>query len=404
MNQKRKYRHFILFCLVLDLLAVVFLGYRYLDRKIPDEIHIDRNSGLDFSSLSGIPFVSFGDTITVSGEGSYQLPCTLFGKIHFKDIKVTPTEADSILVSGSSVGIYMETSGVLVIDTGEILSSDGQIQDPAKNLLKPGDYIVALNQQKISCKQDLIDDLKDLDGSAVTVSIRRENSLVPVSLTPVQDSSGKYKLGIWVRDDTQGIGTLTFVTEDGKFGALGHGISDVDTGNLLSIKGGKLYCAQILGVQKGAKGNPGELSGLIRYRNDNVIGTINSNSENGIYGNFTGNLGSDSEQSITLKKMKIGYKQELQVGPASILCNVGDGVKEYDAKITRIDMNHEDSNKSFVIQVTDPELIDTTGGIVQGMSGSPVLQNGKVVGAITHVFVQDAASGYGIFIENMLET
>ena len=404
MNQKRKYRHFILFCLVLDLLAVVFLGYRYLDRKIPDEIHIDRNSGLDFSSLSGIPFVSFGDTITVSGEGSYQLPCTLFGKIHFKDIKVTPTEADSILVSGSSVGIYMETSGVLVIDTGEILSSDGQIQDPAKNLLKPGDYIVALNQQKISCKQDLIDDLKDLDGSAVTVSIRRENSLVPVSLTPVQDSSGKYKLGIWVRDDTQGIGTLTFVTEDGKFGALGHGISDVDTGNLLSIKGGKLYCAQILGVQKGAKGTPGELSGLIRYRNDNVIGTINSNSENGIYGNFTGNFGSDSQQSIALRKMKIGYKQELQVGPASILCNVGDGVKEYDAKITRIDMNHEDSNKSFVIQVTDPELIDTTGGIVQGMSGSPVLQNGKVVGAITHVFVQDAASGYGIFIENMLDT
>ena len=404
MNQKRKYRHFILFCLVLDLLAVVFLGYRYLDRKIPDEIHIDRNSGLDFSSLSGIPFVSFGDTITVSGEGSYQLPCTLLGKIHFKDIKVTPTEADSILVSGSSVGIYMETSGVLVIDTGEILSSDGQIQDPAKNLLKPGDYIVALNQQKISCKQDLIDDLKDLDGSAVTVSIRRENSLVPVSLTPVQDSSGKYKLGIWVRDDTQGIGTLTFVTENGKFGALGHGISDVDTGNLLSIKGGKLYCAQILGVQKGAKGTPGELSGLIRYRNDNVIGTINSNSENGIYGNFTGNFGSDSQQSIALRKMKIGYKQELQVGPASILCNVGDGVKEYDAKITRIDMNHEDSNKSFVIQVTDPELIDTTGGIVQGMSGSPVLQNGKVVGAITHVFVQDAASGYGIFIENMLNT
>ena len=178
----------------------------------------------------------------------------------------------------------------------------------------------------------------------------------------------------------------------------------MDTGNLLSIKGGKLYCAQILGVQKGAKGKPGELSGLIRYRNDNVIGTINSNSENGIYGNFTGNFGSDSQQSIALRKMKIGYKQELQVGPASILCNVGDGVKEYDAKITRIDMNHEDSNKSFVIQVTDPELIDTTGGIVQGMSGSPVLQNGKVVGAITHVFVQDAASGYGIFIENMLDT
>ena len=399
MNQKRKYRHFILFCLVLDLLAVVFLGYRYLDRKIPDEIHIDRNSGLDFSSLSGIPFVSFGDTITVSGEGSYQLPCTLLGKIHFKDIKVTPTEADSILVSGSSVGIYMETSGVLVIDTGEILSSDGQIQDPAKNLLKPGDYIVALNQQKISCKQDLIDDLKDLDGSAVTVSIRRENSLVPVSLTPVQDSSGKYKLGIWVRDDTQGIGTLTYVTKNGNFGALGHGISDIDTGGLLSIKGGSLYGAEILGVQKGERGYPGELSGLIRYRQDNQIGSICCNSQKGIYGTY----GEDLNHSISLRQMKIGYKQELKTGLASILCNVGDGVKEYEAKITKIDMNHEDSNKSFVIQVTDKELLNKTGGIVQGMSGSPILQNGKIVGAVTHVFVQDSASGYGIFIENMLE-
>ena len=148
------------------------------------------------------------------------------------------------------------------------------MQDPAKNILKPGDYIVALNEKKISCKQDLINDLETIDGKPVTVSVRRNNSTIPVSLTPAQDASGKYKLGIWVRDDTQGIGTLTYVTKDGNFGALGHGISDIDTGNLLSIKGGNLYCAQILGVQKGEKGSPGELSGLIRYRNDNVIGQI----------------------------------------------------------------------------------------------------------------------------------
>ena len=405
MYQKRKYKHFILLCLVLDLLAMVFLGYRYLDRKIPDEIHIDRNSGLDLAQLSDLPFVSFGESITASGEGSYQLPCKLFGKIPFKDIKVTPTEADSILVSGSTVGIYMETSGVLVIDTGEILSEDGQMQDPAKNILKPGDYIVALNEQKISCKQDLIDDLENIDGKPVTVNVRRDHNTIPVSLTPVQDSSGKYKLGIWVRDDTQGIGTLTYVTKDGSFGALGHGISDIDTGNLLSIKGGNLYCAQILGVQKGEKGSPGELSGLIRYRNDNVIGQISANTVNGIYGNwnFEDSISNNMEQQISLRQMKIGYKQEVQTGPASILCNVGNGVKEYDAEITRIDMNHEDTNKSFVIRITDQELLNTTGGIVQGMSGSPILQNGKVIGAVTHVFVQDAASGYGIFIENMLE-
>ncbi|MDD5805488.1 MAG: SpoIVB peptidase S55 domain-containing protein [Clostridia bacterium] len=433
MYQKRKYKNFILLFLVLDLLAMVFLGYRYLDRKIPDEIHIDRKGGVNLSQLEKLPFMTFGDAVTASGEGSYHLTCRLFGKIPFKEIKVTPTESDSILVSGSTVGIYMETAGVLVIDTGEILSGDGQLQDPAKNILKPGDYIVSLNQQKISCKQDLINDLENIDGSTVTMDVRRDNSTIPVSITPVQDSSGNYKLGVWVRDDTQGIGTLTYVTKDGNFGALGHGISDIDTGNLLSIKGGNLYCAQILGVQKGEKGSPGELSGLIRYRNDNVIGHIRTNNTNGIYGSFidqipnnSGNSQTDSSvkassqknnnswdfshcfsdntlQQISLRQMKIGYKQEVQTGPASILCNIGNGVKEYSAEITRIDMNHENSNKSFVIHITDQELLDATGGIVQGMSGSPVLQNGKVIGAITHVFVQDATSGYGIFIENMLE-
>ena len=399
MNWKKKYRSFVLLCLILDLLAMVFLGYRYLDRKIPDEIHIDRSLGLDLSQLSQMPFVSFEDAITVSGEGTYQLPCKLFGKIPFKEIKVTPCETDSILVSGSTVGIYMETAGVLVIDTGEIRCQDGEIKKPAQNILKPGDYIISFNQQKISCKQDLIENLENINSEAVTLLIKREDKAIPVSLSPVQDSSGKYKLGIWVRDDTQGIGTLTYVTQSGKFGALGHGISDVDTGDLLSIKGGNLYCAQILGVQKGEKGIPGELSGLIRYRNDNVIGTINENSKNGIYGKYTEN----STDSVFLKQMPVGYKQDLKIGPASVLCNVGDGVKEYGAEITRIDMNHEDNNKSFVIRITDPELLDVTGGIVQGMSGSPVLQDGKVVGAVTHVFVQDATSGYGIFIENMLE-
>ena len=397
MNQKRKYRHFILFCLVLDLLAVVFLGYRYLDRKIPDEIHIDKNSGLDLSQISNLPFVSFGDTITASREGSYQLPCRLFGKIAFKNIKVKPTEADTILVSGSTVGIYMETDGVLVIDTGEILSKNGQMQDPAKNILKPGDYIVALNEQKISCKQDLINDLETIDGKPVTVSVRRNNSTIPVSLSPAQDASGKYKLGIWVRDDTQGIGTLTYVTKDGNFGALGHGISDIDTGNLLSIKGGNLYCAQILGVQKGEKGSPGELSGLIRYDADNILGEISENSKNGIFGI----MDAWRMKNLDLKKIPIGYKQDLKTGPASILCCTDGEVKEYAAEITRIDMNHEDSNKSFVIRITDKELLEKTGGIVQGMSGSPVLQNGKLFGAVTHVFVQDSTGGYGIFIENM---
>ena len=183
------------------------------------------------------------------------------------------------------------------------------------------------------------------------------------------------------------------------YGALGHGISDVDTGELLEIQNGALYQAQILGIQKGAKGSPGELSGLIRYEPGKIIGSIETNSKNGIYGHFTG----DRKSPISLKKMPVGYKQEVTEGEASILCCVEDEVKEYQAEITKIDMNHSDTNKSFVIRVTDPKLLSVTGGIVQGMSGSPVLQNGKIIGAVTHVFVQDSTSGYGIFIENMME-
>lgn len=243
-----------------------------------------------------------------------------------------------------------------------------------------------------------MDDLSLLDGGKVTLDVKRNGETIPVSLTPVKDADGKYKLGLWVRDDTQGIGTLTFVDSTGNYGALGHGISDVDTGELLQIQDGNLYQAEILGIQKGSKGSPGELSGLIRYESGRVIGSISQNSKNGIYGKFTGT----SDSGISLKKIPVAYKQELEIGPASILCCVEGEVREYQAEITQIDMNHEDSNKSFVIHVTDPRLLEITGGIIQGMSGSPVVQNGKFVGAVTHVFVQDSTSGYGIFAETML--
>ena len=399
MNRKKKYRRFVLWCLALDLLVMGYMGYSCLDRKIPDEIYVSEKGGQHVEELLKRPFLTFDEAVPVSGNGSYLLPCRLLGVIPFKQIKVTPEVQRSIFVSGSTVGMYMETDGVLIIDTGEILSEGGETKEPAKNIVKPGDYIVALNDEKISRKKDLIDDLKKLEGEEVILDVVRNGETVPVSITPAKDKQGEYKLGIWVRDNTQGIGTLTFVDEKGNYGALGHGISDVDTGELLEIQNGALYQAQILGIQKGAKGSPGELSGLIRYEPGKIIGSIEANSKNGIYGHFTG----DRKSPISLKKMPVGYKQEVTEGEASILCCVEDEVKEYQAEITKIDMNHSDTNKSFVIRVTDPKLLSITGGIVQGMSGSPVLQNGKIIGAVTHVFVQDSTSGYGIFIENMME-
>lgn len=398
MNRRGRYRKFLFWCLGLDVLAMSWLGYRYMDRKVPDEIHVSESSAHEVQELLEHPLLEFEDAITVSGEGSYLLPCRLLGMIPFKDIKVTPTEASSVYVSGSTVGIYMETEGVLIIDTGEILCEGGTAREPAKNIVRPGDYIVAFNEQKVSNKKELMEDLEILDGEDVILDVIRNGEKIPVSLTPVKDAGGEYKLGIWVRDNTQGIGTLTCVDEKGRYGALGHGISDVDTGELLHISKGALYQAEILGIQKGKSGSPGELSGLIRYEPGQIIGAVDTNSKNGIYGSFY-----DRRAGIPVKKTEVAYKQELEVGPASILCCVDGSVKEYDAEITRIDMNHEDTNKSFVIHVTDPELLEITGGIVQGMSGSPILQKGKFAGAVTHVFVQDSTSGYGIFAETMLE-
>lgn len=399
MNRKRKYRYLILAFLALDLMLMGWLGYRLLDRKIPDQILVDHENSREVAGLLERPFVSFDDAITVSGKDSYTLHCRVFGVIPFKDVKVKHTTAKEVYVSGDAVGIYMQTKGVLIIDTGEILSESGETEEPARDIVKPGDYIVAFNQNRIQCKQDLLEDLADLDGESVTLKVRRGKETIPLSLTPVKDEEGKYKLGIWVRDDTQGIGTLTYVDEEGRFGALGHGISDVDTGELLSIADGNLYDAQILGIRKGEKGNPGELSGLIRYEAGNILGEISENRKNGIFGTME----ASQLKNMNLEKVPIGYKQDLKTGPASVFCCTDGEVKEYAAEITRIDLNHEDSNKSFVIQITDKELLEKTGGIVQGMSGSPVLQNGKLFGAVTHVFVQNSTSGYGIFIENMMD-
>ena len=402
MNRRKKYRFFVICCLALDLLAIFWLGYKYLDRKIPDEIQISRDSGEnteDVTEVLSAPLVTFEKAVTVSQDGGYILPCRLLGYIPFKEVKVTPVDEQEIYVSGSTIGIYMETEGVLVIDTGEIEDQNGEMKEPAKNLVRQGDYIVSFNGEKISTKRELINDIAGLDGEEVTLEVKREGESVPVSVTPVKDTKGDYKLGIWVRDNTQGIGTLTFLTKEGTYGALGHGISDTDTGALLKISQGELYEAQVVSVVKGGRGTPGELSGYIDYSEGKKLGTIEKNQENGVYGM----IGIQEQGKLPLCQMSIGYKQEVCTGEAEILTNVEGEVKAYRAQITEIFPEHADSNKAFSIEVTDETLLGITGGIVQGMSGSPVIQNGKLIGAVTHVFVQDSTKGYGIFAEKMLE-
>ena len=402
MNRRKKYRLFIICCLTLDLLVMLLLGYQYLKRKIPDEIQISRDRGenaRDVTEALSAPLVKFEEAVTVSRDGGYILPCKLLGYIPFKEIKVTPVDKQEIYVSGSTVGIYMETEGVLVIDTGEIQDQNGETKEPAKNIIKQGDYIVSFNGQKISTKKELINDIANLDGDTVTLEVSREGESVPVSVTPVKDTKGDYKLGIWVKDNAQGLGTITFLNADSRFGALGHGIHDVDTNTLLEIDNGTVYETSIKDIKKGENGTPGGMEGIIVYNNYNVLGTITENTDCGIFGTI------DRIDSLftDLKPMETASKEEIEVGPAVIRCAVEGEVKDYEIRITKIDKGTQEINKGIVIEVTDEKLLEITGGIVQGMSGSPIIQNGKLVGAVTHVFVQDATKGYGVFIENMLK-
>ena len=322
----------------------------------------------------------------------------LTGVFPAEKVSAGSRERPVVRVSGNTVGIYMETDGGMVIGTSQILMPDGLTADPAGNIIRAGDYICSVNQETLKGKQQLIRMVENSQGEPMELLIRRGEEKVPVSVQPVLSSDGTYKLGVWVRDNIQGIGTLTYVEEDGPFGALGHAVSDVDTGEILSLKGGELYLTQILSVVRGEKGNPGELQGVIRYEQGYSLGSITENSGLGIHGK----LGEDAENELNLQQVQTAWREEVTTGPATILTSVDGRVCEYDAEIIKIDDTAADTNKSFTIRVTDPELLEKTGGIVQGMSGSPVLQNGRLVGAVTHVFVAAASCGYGIFIENMM--
>lgn len=397
MSKKRNYRLFLFGFLLADLIAAGVLSLEELKDRIPDTVYIRYGQEEGLGDSLDIPLITYPETIDVSDRGSYQIPCSLLGMLPLKNVQVETVEDQWVCVSGNPVGLYMETQGVLIVDTGEITNQSGIALEPAANIVQPGDYILEVNGKTVSRKRELIAEIENCQGENVEMVVNRKGEEIPLSLEPVLTQEENYKLGIWVRDNTQGIGTMTYVDEKGRFGALGHGISDTDTGELLDVSGGELYQAQIVSIIRGAQGVPGELSGYIEYEDEKKIGTIEKNTDIGIFGQIF------SDTQISGEKVKIGYKQEVKKGKAQILMQLEGKVEYYDIEITDIYSSQQDTNKSFQIQVTDPELLAKTGGIVQGMSGSPILQDGKLIGAVTHVFVQDSSKGYGIFIENMLE-
>lgn len=397
-EKQKKYRKFLWYALVGTLLSLFILIYETMKDHIPDEIFVYADEETDWETFFQEPLISYDETVEVSQNGSYQIRCKWLGVLPLKTIKVHTVEKQEVLVSGSPVGIYMETKGVLVIDSGEITDREGIRRTPAEHIIQSGDYICEIDGKVLTGKRQLMQLVRENQGEPMELQVIRHQETIKLEMTPVETEDGSYKLGIWVRDNIQGIGTLTYVEPNGTFGALGHGISDADTGERLEISDGDLYRADILSICKGTAGTPGELRGVINYREENRIGTICGNSQYGIRGQME-----PGKYTESMKKIPTGLKQEIQTGKAEIRCDIGDGIREYQCEILEIDSNAKDTNKCFVLRITDDDLLSRTGGIVQGMSGSPVLQNGKLIGAITHVFVNDPTKGYGIFIENMME-
>lgn len=397
-EKQKKYRKFLWYALVGTLLSLFILIYGTMKDHIPDEIFVYADEETDWETFFQEPLISYDETVEVSQNGSYQIRCKWLGVLPLKTIKVHTVEKQEVLVSGSPVGIYMETKGVLVIDSGEITDREGIRRTPAEHIIQSGDYICEIDGKVLTGKRQLMQLVRENQGEPMELQVIRHQETIKLEMTPVETEDGSYKLGIWVRDNIQGIGTLTYVEPNGTFGALGHGISDADTGERLEISDGDLYRADILSIRKGTAGTPGELRGVINYREENRIGTICGNSQYGIRGQME-----PGKYTESMKKIPTGLKQEIQTGKAEIRCDIGDGIREYQCEILEIDSNARDTNKCFVLRITDDDLLSQTGGIVQGMSGSPVLQNGKLIGAITHVFVNDPTKGYGIFIENMME-
>jgi stage IV sporulation protein B len=377
------------------------------DFKLPVDVKIsgDDIGVLKFNgtTLKEKNYYSLNEPITIepNKSGDTDFTVNLFGFLPLKDIKVSVSDKTLLIPGGQSIGVTLYTRGALIVGTSDISDEDGEFVNPASEAgLLPGDVIEKINGVTIENADHLSRLITDLNGDTVNVSARRDNRLMEFSVQPVKDShDGKYRLGVWVRDSTAGVGTLTFYDPVRNiFAGLGHAVTDLDTGKLLTVKDGEIIESEILEIAKGEKGQPGELKGTFDL-SEKKLGRIEVNSEFGIYGKAYKAIRNPSYPS----PIPVGTQEEVQYGPAKILCTIDDqGIKEYDCQIVKINRQKFPAQKGLVIQITDPELLRRTGGIVQGMSGSPILQNGKIIGAVTHVFISSPEKGYGMFIEWML--
>lgn len=374
-------------------------------RDIPETIYVRQGENINYGSLLKVN----NDDISVLKQNvnkgystKIRKSVNLLGIFPIKTVNLEIVSPITVYPGGQPVGIKLNTKGVLVVGMSDIDSQNGKISSPAAQAgVQIGDSIIKIDGENVSNSKSVSEKLNKYNDSIMKVTIIREGKNIDKEIKPVKsDVDNSYKLGLWVRDSTAGVGTLTFYHEkSGKFAALGHPITDVDTGTMLTVKDGNIINSSIISIKKGAKGNPGEVRGIFVNEED-PLGNIKTNTVSGIYGTSVKAL----KNNKLNKPMEVGLRNDIKEGDAQILTTVdGEQPKLYNIKIEKLLSQDSPGPKSMVIRVTDPELLEKTGGIVQGMSGSPIIQNNKIVGAVTHVLINKPDVGYGIYMEWMLK-
>ncbi len=398
MKQNQFIRYTVSLCLALTFCFVALLGV--YDFVVPDRITYRTGEaapayfGLSYAECAAsVPAFAADENENISVK---QAELRLLG-LPLKTVELVSCGDIRLYPGGMPFGVKLYTEGVLVVGFGDVDGDDGP-QNPAYAAgVRVKDIITHLNGQAVNSVEMLTSSIESGDGSPITLTYTRGNETHTATLTPVRSASeGKLKTGMWVRDSGAGIGTVTYIDPTtGEFGGLGHGICDVDTGELMPMQRGSVIDVKISGVLRGTPGTPGELRGSFLT---GKCGALVKNTPCGVFGVF-----SAIPENIPEEAMPIALKDEIHDGRAYIWCTLDEsGPQKYEIEISSINKTAIGS-KSFVVKVTDPALLEKTGGIIQGMSGSPIIQNGRIVGAVTHVLVHDPTKGYGIFIENMLE-
>lgn len=389
------------FILALLLDTAVFGAVIYLNGSISDNYKIKKGDGLTFNTAvpitaeyEGLKLSQTGKTEQIGEEFDVKLKA--FGIIPFSTVNVEVVDELHVSVLGMPFGMKLYTDGVLVIDITTVETVSGSISPGEDAGVKKGDYILSADGRQVLTNEELSAAVAASGGNRIKLVIKRGGTQKTVYVTPaLSKETNSYRIGLWVRDSSAGIGTLTFYSPaTGIVCGLGHGVCDEDTGDLLELKNGEIVSAEIVSVEKGSSGSPGQLKGRFTY---GTIGKIDCNSEKGVYSVLKGKLGFSRLTETALK-------QEVRDGDAQILCTVdGREPQLYSCRIKKRSSAYLSAAQNMTVTVTDPELLKLTGGIVQGMSGSPILQNGKLIGAVTHVLIDDPTTGYAIFAENMLK-